>query len=63
MTTRQPDRLLTPPEVADFLRTTEGVLKMWRYRGDGPPYVKVGKSVRYRWSALDRWVDERAVAS
>jgi len=61
---RLDDRLLTPPETAEFLRTTVGVLKVWRSRGDGPPFVKVGRSVRYRWSALDRWVDDQtAVAS
>jgi predicted DNA-binding transcriptional regulator AlpA len=63
MTARKDDRLLTPAEVAEFLRTTTDVLKTWRYRGDGPPFVKVGRSVLYRWSALDRWLDSRAVAS
>ena len=37
-------------------------------RGDGPPYVKLGRSIRYREAALLLWmvastsVDERAVS-
>ena len=42
------DRLLTPREAADFLRVSKSWLAKARMRGDGPPYVKVGRSIRYR---------------
>ena len=54
-------RLLTPREAADFLRVSESWLAKARMRGDGPPYVKVGRSgpVAQISSAT---VDQRAVA-
>jgi len=33
-------------------------LQRWRLDGDGPPYVKVGRGVRYRPEAIERWLDE-----
>lgn len=45
--------LLTPAEVAEYLRTTTGVLAKWRYLGTGPAYVKSGRSVRYRRDAVE----------
>ena len=42
------ERLLTPKEAANFLRVSESWLAKARMRGDGPPYVKLGRSIRYR---------------
>lgn len=58
---RNDDRLLTPQETAEFLATTTGVLAVWRSRGDGPQFVKLGRAVRYRWSVLSKWVDAHTV--
>jgi predicted DNA-binding transcriptional regulator AlpA len=30
-----------------------------RMRGDGPPYVRIGRSVRYSEAALVQWVKSR----
>ena len=57
------DQLLTPAETAEYLATTTGTLAKWRYRGDGPPYVKAGRSVRYRTAALSAWVKAREVVA
>ena len=46
----------TAPEVANYLRTTTGHLANLRYMGRGPAWVKLGRSVRYRWSDVDAWV-------
>jgi predicted DNA-binding transcriptional regulator AlpA len=50
------DRLLTPRDAAAFLRVSESWLAKARMRGDGPPYVKVGRCVRYPESSLVRWM-------
>jgi predicted DNA-binding transcriptional regulator AlpA len=50
------DRLLTPKEAAIFLRVSTSWLAKARMRGDGPPFVKIGRSVRYAESALLRWM-------
>ena len=54
------ERLLTAREAADFLRLSLSWLAKARMRGDGPPYVKLGRSVRYREGALVQWLKSRA---
>lgn len=39
--------VMTPPEVADFMQTTTSSLAQDRYLGQGIPFVKFGKRVRY----------------
>ena len=50
------ERLLTPREAAAFLRVSNSWLAKARTRGDGPPYVKIGRSVRYPEGALLHWM-------
>jgi hypothetical protein len=50
------ERLLTPSEAAKFLRVSISWLAKSRMRGDGPPFVKIGRGVFYRESALLRWL-------
>jgi excisionase family DNA binding protein len=51
--------LLTPKEAADYLRVSLSWLARARMRGDGPAYVKLGKSVRYLESAVIEWMKSR----
>jgi predicted DNA-binding transcriptional regulator AlpA len=48
------DRLLTTKDAANFLRLSTSWLAKARMRGDGPPYVKLGGSIRYLESTLVR---------
>lgn len=48
---------------AEYLSTTKQTLDTWRYRGEGPPFVKMGRRVVYRLEALDRWLAENEVAT
>jgi Helix-turn-helix domain len=52
-------RLLTPREAADFLRVSVSWLAKARMRGDGPPYVKPRRFIRYREGDLLRWTKSR----
>jgi predicted DNA-binding transcriptional regulator AlpA len=54
------DRLLTPKEAAAFLRLSVSFLAKARMRGDGPPYFKPGRAVRYRESRLIEWLKSRS---
>jgi predicted DNA-binding transcriptional regulator AlpA len=54
------ERLLTPKEATQFFRLSLSWLAKARMRGDGPPYVKLGRSVRYREGDLVRWLKSRA---
>ena len=52
------ERLLTSQEAADFLRLTPRFLEMRRFRGGGPPFIRVsGRCVRYLKSDLREWVE------
>ncbi|MEM1383050.1 MAG: helix-turn-helix domain-containing protein [Pseudomonadota bacterium] len=40
---------------------TKRYLEVAAVRGDGPPYIKIGRSVRYRTSDIDAWLDDQRV--
>ena len=47
---------LTRPEAAEILRKPVTTLAAWAYRGVGPPYSRVGRSVLYNRLDLERWL-------
>jgi predicted DNA-binding transcriptional regulator AlpA len=51
--------LLTPKEASKFLKVSISWLAKARMRGDGPPYIKVGRSIRYTEAALLQWMKSR----
>jgi excisionase family DNA binding protein len=51
--------LLTPKEAAVLLKVSESWLAKARMRGDGPPFIKVGRSIRYSEAALQQWMKSR----
>jgi len=54
------DTLLTPKEVADYLRVTTGTLAVWRSTKRYPlPFVRVGTKIFYRASAVREFVSGR----
>ena len=50
------DALLVPSEAAAFLKLSLSWLAKARKCGDGPPYIKLGKSIRYSEAALLQWL-------
>jgi predicted DNA-binding transcriptional regulator AlpA len=55
------DRCLSERSVAAVLGASVALLRKWRRTGGGPPYLRVGKLVRYRLSDLRRFMDSCAV--
>ena len=53
------DSLLTIPMLAERIGQTERTLSEWRIRGDGPAYIRVGRTVRYRPETVDEWLLSR----
>lgn len=54
------DPLLTPPEAAAYIGVTENTLSVWRCVGRyNIPFIKVGRLVKYRKSALDNFLNSR----
>ena len=48
--------LLTEREAAALLHVTVKAVQGWRYRGNGPRFVKVNRLVRYRLEDLQAFV-------
>ena len=48
-------KFLSDRDVADLTGTARSTLAKMRLRGDGPPFVRVGASVRYPEDALRDW--------
>lgn len=38
-------------------------LQAWRCRGGGPPFIRVGRLVRYRPQDVEAWITSRRVSS
>jgi hypothetical protein len=57
------EQSLTPQETAAALRVSLSWLAKSRVRGDGPPYVKVGRMIRYRPSRVASWLKTRQRSS
>lgn len=51
--------LLNTREAANYLGCSTALLEKLRWKGSGPVFIKVGKSVRYRKSAIDIWLRSR----
>jgi predicted DNA-binding transcriptional regulator AlpA len=56
-----PERLLNEIQAADLLRLSSRTLQAWRSQGVGPEYVKAGRAVRYRRSAIIAWTEQNTV--
>ncbi len=56
-----PERLLTSTETAEILGLRPQTLRVWRLRGRGPRYVRLGSTSRsrvaYRFSEVQAWLD------
>lgn len=59
------DRILNSTGTANMLGVTRQTLLNWRNTGIGPSYISVGgkkrRIVRYRESAVHKWVKENTV--
>jgi predicted DNA-binding transcriptional regulator AlpA len=53
------DVLLQPKEAAGVTKLSLSWLAKARMRGDGPPFIKFGRSVRYSEKALEQWMKTR----
>jgi predicted DNA-binding transcriptional regulator AlpA len=51
--------LLTAKEAARLLKVSLSWLAKARMRGDGPPYIRIGRSIRYAETALIQWMKSR----
>ena len=59
------DELLFERDAAEFLRVSVFQLQRWRWKGEGPDYVRVGgpsgRAIRYTGSALNSWIEANTI--
>jgi excisionase family DNA binding protein len=53
------DQLLTVEDLANYLDVPVATIYSWRYRHQGPPGFRVGRHLRFRWSDVERWIEDR----
>lgn len=60
-TTVDPEDLLSCEEAAKLIHQVPKTLATWRCRDRGPEYIKIGRSVYYRRSAISAWLAQQIV--
>lgn len=53
-------RLLSRVEVAERFGISRRFLEQAAHRGEGPCIIRIGRSVRYRVSDIENWIDSLA---
>jgi len=59
-------RLLTPKDAAKYIGMSAGFLAVARCHGNlsnrtpAPPFIRIGRTIRYDLQELDEWIDARA---
>ena len=56
-------RHLTTAELAEREGVPVATVKKWRAIGDGPPFMRVGKFIRYRERDVEAWEKTRLVTT
>lgn len=49
------DKILTEAEAAKYLKLKTETLSKLRRKGEGPPYSRIGGSIRYSKKTLEDW--------
>jgi predicted DNA-binding transcriptional regulator AlpA len=55
------DPLLSQEQTAVLIGVKPPTLAMWRHKGKGPRYSKIGRSAFYRKSVIEAWLDAQSV--
>ena len=55
----QLEPIISAQELAEYLGVPVATVYAWRYRRQGPPGFRVGRHVRFRWSDVERWIEDR----
>lgn len=54
-------QLWTPEDVSTFLQLTTTKLARMRVNGDGPPWLKFGREIRYIPRRVVEWAEQQTV--
>ena len=48
-------------QVASYLGISVKKVQKYRQRGDGPPYHRLGRAIRYKPGDIDAWLESQRV--
>ena len=51
--------LLTEKQLAKYLAITLSCCRKWRLLNEGPPFLKIGRLVRYQTNDVHEWLSKR----
>lgn len=60
---QDPHAQYTETQVAQFLNVSPWTLQAWRSQGSGPPFIRCGRSIRYRRCDLIAWQEANSSES
>jgi len=63
MVAAQASHNMTEREAAEYLGLSVYTLQQWRFRGQKPDYLKLGKAVRYREADLVAFIESCRVST
>lgn len=58
---QSPDELLTEQHLERETKIRRTTWKCMRHNRVGPPFIKLGRSVRYRRADIEAWLQERRI--
>jgi len=61
MVPHPPSQSLKEGDAALYINTTVAYLRRRRLMGGGPPFVRLGRMIRYRIQDLDEWLEAHVV--
>jgi Helix-turn-helix domain len=56
-----PSTNLPEHDASQYIGCKPQTLRAWRHRKQGPPYIMLGRAIRYRVQDLDAWLDANRV--
>lgn len=59
-TQQSEDPLMTVEDLAAYFSKSKQSIYLMRHRGQLPPAIRLGGSIRFRKSAVDAWLAEQA---
>lgn len=58
---KESQKIMDEDAAAEYLSVSSGTLRIWRSKGRGPKYRKIGRMIRYDKSDLDVWLNSHGV--
>lgn len=57
------DRLLSVEELGELLQVPVATIYQWRYRGEGPEAIRIGRYLRFDPKDVQQWIDDRKMVT